>query len=47
LNFTRNNLVEDNLSYDNGYQPEGAQVLPIPVDPVGGGNFDGVGVLKT
>jgi len=35
------NLIKDNLSYKNGYLPNGTKVLPIGGDPAGGGNADG------
>lgn len=46
LNFNRYNTIEYNLSYGNGYLPDGTKVLPSVGDSVGGGNSDGVGVSK-
>jgi len=46
LNFTRNNIIESNLSYKNGYLPNGIKVLPALGDVTGGGNSDGMGSFK-
>jgi hypothetical protein len=40
------NVVEYNMSHDNGYMPNGLKVPVIPGDPAGGGNSDGVGAAK-
>lgn len=40
--FHSNNIIENCLSHDNGYQPDGQKVPPIDGDPAGGGNSDGI-----
>jgi hypothetical protein len=40
------NQVVRSLSYDNGRDATGQQVLRIPGDPAGGGNSDGMGTFK-
>lgn len=39
--------IEYNLSYWNGYEPDGQKVPTIPGDPAGGGNSDAAGASKT
>lgn len=46
LNYVRNNVIEENLSYNNGYLPSGDKVLPIVGDPAGGGNSDAISTAK-
>jgi hypothetical protein len=36
----------DCLFYNNGFQQDGSKVLPLPSDPAGGGNSDGVAAAK-
>ena len=38
--------IVDSISYRNGYQPDGREVLPIGGDPQGGGNSDGISATK-
>ena len=40
------NIIENSLSYRNGYLPDGTKVLPIGGDPQGGGNSDGIMATK-
>ena len=40
-------MIEDSLSYNNGYQPDGNKVPPTAIDDSGGGNSDGIGVFKS
>lgn len=45
--FIRDTIIEDSLSYRNGFQPDGNKVPPVSGDSKGGGNSDGFGVFKT
>ncbi|MEK7184568.1 MAG: fibronectin type III domain-containing protein, partial [Patescibacteria group bacterium] len=38
----RYNIIENSMSYRNGYKADDVKVLPIGGDPAGGGNSDGV-----
>lgn len=42
----KNTLIENSISYKNGFQPDGVKVPTIDGDPAGGGNSDGFGVSK-
>src|SRR4029077_13754839 len=40
--FWKNNAIVECMSHDQGYQPDGQQVLPFGGDPYGGGNSGGI-----
>jgi len=42
----RGHLVLRSVSHDNGRRPDGRKVPPVPGDPAGGGNSDGMGTGK-
>lgn len=44
--YASNNVIENSISYNNGYQPNGLMVPGVPGDPSGGGNSDGIVVGK-
>jgi hypothetical protein len=44
--FMSDCAIVDCISYRNGYQPNGKEVMPIGGDPQGGGNSDGIGATK-
>ncbi|RME57426.1 MAG: DUF4215 domain-containing protein, partial [Candidatus Dadabacteria bacterium] len=44
--YPSGNIIEESLSYRNGYLPTGEKVLPTNGDPAGGGNADGFGASK-
>lgn len=41
-----NNVIENSISYNNGYLANGQKVPVVPGDPSGGGNSDGIGTGK-
>ena len=43
-NRIENTVIEDVITYRNGYKPNGQKVLPSAVDDKGGKNSDGIGV---
>ncbi len=44
--YVNNNLFENVLSYNNGFEPDGTQVIPVTGDSAGGGNSDAIGASK-
>jgi hypothetical protein len=46
FSFMSDCAIVDSVSYRNGYQPDGREVMPIGGDPQGGGNSDGLGATK-
>lgn len=45
-NEISDSIIEYNISFDNGYQPNGTKVPAVTGDVAGGGNSDGFGVTK-